>query len=154
MIEKLEKVIGVAFEKNGYDLEHASIRVSNRPELCDFQINSVFKIAKELGKNPIEIGESLVKDLNDIDNIDYYFESIEFVKPGFINLKIANGFLADELNRIIDSGSYGIEKVDTGESFVVDYGGPNIAKPLHVGHIRPAIIGQSIYEILKEKVIG
>lgn len=151
MIEKLEKVISVAFEKNNYDLKHASIRVSNRPELCDFQINSVFKIAKELGKNPIEIGESLVKNLNEIDNIDYYFNSIEFVKPGFINLKIANGFLADELNNIIDRGSYGIKKVETGESFVVDYGGPNIAKPLHVGHIRPAIIGQSIYEILKEK---
>ena len=90
MIEKLEKVISIAFKKNNYDLKHASIRVSNRPELCDFQINSVFKIAKELGKNPIEIGESLVKNLNEIDNIDYYFDSIEFVKPGFINLKIGN----------------------------------------------------------------
>lgn len=157
MIKELEKVLSLAFERQGYDGNNANIRVSNRPELCDFQINSVFKIAKESLKNPIEVGESLVDEIKSLENISYYFESVEFVKPGFINLKLANGFIGDFLNSIIEKGNYGIEKVKDVSSFVVDYGGPNIAKPLHVGHIRPAIIGQSIYEILKVKgykVIG
>ena len=157
MIKKLENIIVEAFIKNNYEKEDATISISNRPELCDYQINSVFKIAKKMNKNPIEVGEQLVDSIKNIENINYYFESIAFVKPGFINLKVSDQFIADELNQIINKGNFGIDKINKDITCVVDYGGPNIAKPLHVGHIRPAIIGQSIYEILKEKgykVIG
>lgn len=157
MIKQLESIIKPVFEKNGYDEKYVKISISNRPELCDFQINSVFSIAKELGKNPIEVGESLVLELNQIDNFSDYFEKIEFVKPGFINIKASDKFISNNLNKSITSGNCGIEKIKEDLTCVVDYGGPNIAKPLHVGHIRPAVIGQSIYEILKEKgykVIG
>lgn len=157
MIKKLENVIVEAFIKNNYEKEDATISISNRPELCDYQINSVFKIAKKMNRNPIEVGEQLVDSIRNIENINYYFKGITFVKPGFINLKVSDQFIADELNQIINKGNFGIDKINKNITYVVDYGGPNIAKPLHVGHIRPAIIGQSIYEILKEKgykVIG
>ena len=157
MIKELENIIVEAFIKNNYEKEDAIISISNRPELCDYQINSVFKIAKKMNKNPIEVGEQLVDSIKNIENINYYFESITFVKPGFINLKVSDQFIAEELNQIINKGNFGIDKINKDITCVVDYGGPNIAKPLHVGHIRPAIIGQSIYEILKEKgykVIG
>lgn len=157
MIQKLEQIIEEAFIKNNYNKEYAKITKSNRPELCDLQINSVFKIAKETGNTPEEIGKKIIEELEQIKNINYYLEEITFVKPGFINLKLGDEFIADELNKMINEGCYGITKETNPKTYVVDYGGPNIAKPLHVGHIRPAIIGQSIYEILKEKgnkVIG
>lgn len=157
MIEKLEKVLEETFENCGYDKKYCKVSNSNRPELCDFQINSVFAIAKENSTNPIVIGESLVEKINRLSVFEDYFKSVEFVKPGFINIKVSDSFISRELNNVIDSGNFGIEKIKEDITCVVDYGGPNIAKPLHVGHMRPAIIGQSIYEILKTKgykVIG
>lgn len=157
MIKQLEEVIKPVFNEKGYDSSYAKISISNRPELCDFQINSVFRIAKKMHKNPLEVGEDLVLSLNNIQNFSDYFERIEFVKPGFINIKISDKFITNNLNNIINQGNCGIEKIKENITCVVDYGGPNIAKPLHVGHIRPAVIGQAIYNILKEKgykVIG
>lgn len=157
MKEKLENKILEIFKENNYDEKYAKVSVSNRPELCDYQINSVFQIAKDEGKNPVEVGELLTNIINDIDDFDNYFDSITFAKPGFINIKVSDKLILNELNNSINSGNFGIEKINEDKTVVVDYGGPNIAKPLHVGHIRPAIIGQSIYEILKEKgfkVIG
>ena len=86
MIEKLTSVLEHAFVNMGYDKERASVSVSSRPELCDYQINSVFSIAKSEGKNPIELGEEIVSKLQEIDNFSDYFKSIEFCKPGFINI--------------------------------------------------------------------
>lgn len=157
MIEKLEKVLSSAFKKLGYDEKFVKISLSNRPELCDYQINSVFQIAKELHKNPVDIGEKLVEEINNINDFNDYFSEVTFVKPGFINIKISDKFILNEFNNMVKQGNFGIEKIKDVKTCVIDYGGPNIAKPLHVGHIRPAIIGQSIYEILKEKgykVIG
>lgn len=157
MIEKIEKVLVSVFDSCGYDRKYCKVSVSNRPELCDFQINSVFQIAKEKGSNPIVIGEAFVEEINKITDFNKYFKSVEFVKPGFINIRVSDEFIANELNLMIKEGNYGISKIKDDVTCVIDYGGPNIAKPLHVGHIRPAIIGQSIYEILKAKgykVIG
>ena len=157
MIEKLEKVLSSAFKKLGYDEKFVKISLSNRPELCDYQINSVFQIAKELHKNPVDIGEKLVEEINNISDFNDYFSKVTFAKPGFINIKISDKFILNEFNNMVKQGNYGIKKIKDVKTCVIDYGGPNIAKPLHVGHIRPAIIGQSIYEILKEKgykVIG
>lgn len=157
MIKKLEEVVKGVFNDLGYDSSLVKISVSNRPELCDFQMNSVFALAKSLHKNPIEIGEELVGKINEIEDFSTYFEEVTFAKPGFVNIKVSDKLILDELNDVIKQGNFGIEKVKDEKTCVVDYGGPNIAKPLHVGHLRPAIIGQSIYEILKAKgykVIG
>lgn len=157
MKEKLESKILNIFSENGYDEKYAKISLSNRPELCDYQINSVFQIAKDEGKNPIEVGELITEKINNCPDFDDYFDSVIFAKPGFINIKVSDKLILNELNKNITSGNFGIEKIKEDKTCVIDYGGPNIAKPLHVGHIRPAIIGQSIYEILKEKgykVIG
>ena len=89
MIEKLTSVLEHAFVNMGYNKERASVSVSSRPELCDYQINSVFSIAKSEGKNPIELGEEIVSKLQEIDNFSDYFKSIEFCKPGFINITIS-----------------------------------------------------------------
>lgn len=157
MIKKIEEVLKEVFKDLGYDENLVRVSVSNRPELCEFQMNCVFSLAKNLNENPITIGEALVEKINSIDNFSDYFNEVVFAKPGFINIKVSNKLILDELNGFIESGNFGIEKIDEDKTCVVDYGGPNIAKPLHVGHLRPAIIGQSIYEILKTKgykVIG
>ena len=150
MIEKIENVLSSVFESLGYK-EYNRVSVSNRPELCDFQINTVFAIAKKEHKNPIELGELITEKINSIDNFSDYFEKVEFVKPGFINITLSDKMITSSLVDIISKGNYGIEKINEDKTIVVDYGGPNIAKPLHVGHLRPAIIGQAIYNILKEK---
>ena len=151
MKEELEQVLELAFKNLGYDKENAKINISNRPELCDFQINSVFKLAKEQKKSPVDIGSEIVEEIKKLDNINYYLEDIQFVSPGFINLTISNEFLTSKLNKTIESKNFGIDKIKEDITCVVDYGGPNIAKPLHVGHLRPAIVGESINRILKAK---
>ena len=151
MIKKIEEVIKNVFKNCGYNENIVKVVVSNRPELCQFQMNSVFELAKSLHKNPIEIGEELVNKINDLNDFELYFSEVSFAKPGFINIKVSDKLILNELNSIIDNGNFGIEKIKDNVTCVVDYGGPNIAKPLHVGHLRPAIIGQSIYEILKAK---
>ena len=151
MIEKLENVIKKVFKDEGYSEDLVRISPSNRPELCDFQVNSVFMLAKELKKSPASIGEELVDKINSLSDFSDYFKEVTFAMPGFINIKISDKLLATCLNEIISSRTYGINKIKDDLTCVVDYGGPNIAKPLHVGHLRPAIIGQSIYNILKAK---
>lgn len=156
MIEKIEKVLEKVFNELGYS-EYNKVSVSNRPELCDFQINTAFEIAKKEKKNPEEIGNVIVDKINNIKNFSNYFEKVQFVKPGFINITLSNKMITDSLNDIIESGTFGINKIKEDKTIVIDYGGPNIAKPLHVGHLRPAVIGQAIYNILKEagyKTIG
>ena len=151
MNKKLEQLLKQSFDSLGYDESYVRVVKSNRPELCDFQINSVFTIAKKLGKSPKDIGESIIEEINKIVDLDNYISKIEFVMPGFINITVSDKFIADELNCLVNQGNFGIEKVKKHITCVVDYGGPNIAKPLHVGHLRPAIIGESINRILKEK---
>ena len=151
MNKKLEQLLKLSFENLGYDSSYVKVVKSNRLELCDFQINSVFGLAKELGKNPKEIGESIVEEIKKIEDLDSYISKIDFVMPGFINITVSDKLICDELNNMVKQGNFGIEKVNDDITCVIDYGGPNIAKPLHVGHLRPAIIGESINRILKEK---
>lgn len=151
MKEKLEKVLEIAFENLEYDKKYSKIVSSNRPELCDAQINSVFSIAKETQNSPSSIGQSIIEEIKKIDNISYYLKDISYAEPGFINLIYADTFITDELNNQIKEKDFGIKKIKEDLTCVVDYGGPNIAKPLHVGHLRPAVIGESINRILKAK---
>lgn len=151
MKEKLELLLEAAFLNLGYDKSYSKVSISNRPDLCDFQINTVFSIAKEKHENPVEIGNKLIEEIKKINSISDYIQKIEFVLPGFINITVSDKFISNELNSLVKGNNCGIEKINEDITCVVDYGGPNIAKPLHVGHLRPAVIGESINRILKIK---
>ena len=147
IIAELSKVITLAAKNAGYN-EVLSVIKSNRPDLCDYQCDEVFKLAKVYHKSPIEIGESIVDSLNKTDDFDDYFEKVEFCKPGFINLTLSNKFINNTLIKMANTDKFNLIKPEKSLTFVLDYGGPNVAKPLHVGHLRPAIIGESIKRII------
>ena len=147
IIDELSKVLTLAAKNAGYN-EILSVIKSNRPDLCDYQCDEVFKLAKAYHKSPIEIGESIVDSLNKIDDFDDYFEKVEFCKPGFINLTLSNKFINNTLIKMANTDKFNLTKPEKSLTFVLDYGGPNVAKPLHVGHLRPAIIGESIKRII------
>ena len=135
-----------AFEKAGYDKELAKVTLSNRPDLCEYQCNGAMAAAKEYKKAPIMIAEEVVAQLKD----NAMFESLEAVKPGFLNLKLNNEFVASYISKMQeDTERLGCDKVENPKTIMIDYGGPNVAKPLHVGHLRSAIIGESIKRIGK-----
>ncbi len=148
IISELEKVIKRVFDKLDYKLDEVKVIKSNRKDLCDYQCDDIFRISKTYHKNPIVIGEEIVEEIKKIDNYDYYFRKVEFVKPGFINIKIGYPFLNHILVYMNDNEKFGIKKPTNIDTYVIDYGGPNVAKPLHVGHLRPAIIGESIKRII------
>ena len=126
------------------------VRKSNRPDLCDYQFDGIFKLASISHKNPIELGEELVKNINDRSDFNEYFKKVEFVKPGFINMTISDK-LINKILRNMNDDSHFLIKQDNSKSFILDYGGPNIAKPLHVGHLRSPIVGEAIKRILSFK---
>lgn len=135
-----------AFEAAGLDAKYAKVTVSNRPDLCEYQCNGAMAAAKEYKKAPIMIAEEVVAQLKD----HAMFESVEAVKPGFLNLKLNNEFVASYISKMQeDTERLGCDKVENPKTIMIDYGGPNVAKPLHVGHLRSAIIGESIKRIGK-----
>lgn len=134
------------FEAAGLDAKYAKVTVSNRPDLCEYQCNGAMAAAKEYKKAPIMIAEEVVAQLKD----NAMFESVEAVKPGFLNLKLNNEFVASYISKMQeDTERLGCDKVENPKTIMIDYGGPNVAKPLHVGHLRSAIIGESIKRIGK-----
>ena len=142
-----------AFEKAGYDRELAKVTLSNRPDLCEYQCNGALAGAKKYKKAPFMIAEDVAVHLAG----STYFESVDVVKPGFINLKLSKESVASYLNRMKAEEKLGVENEETPKTIMIDYGGPNVAKPLHVGHLRSAIIGESVKRILRYKgnqVIG
>lgn len=135
-----------AFEAAGLDAKYAKVTVSNRPDLCEYQCNGAMAAAKEYKKAPIMIAEEVVTQLKD----NAMFESVEAVKPGFLNLKLNNEFVASYISKMQeDTERLGCDRVENPKTIMIDYGGPNVAKPLHVGHLRSAIIGESIKRIGK-----
>ena len=135
-----------AFEAAGLDAKYAKVTVSNRPDLCEYQCNGAMAAAKEYKKAPIMIAEEVVVQLKD----NAMFESVEAVKPGFLNLKLNNEFVASYISKMQeDTERLGCDKAENPKTIMIDYGGPNVAKPLHVGHLRSAIIGESIKRIGK-----
>ena len=149
MVEKLEELITMVFSKLGYNLRARVIK-SNRPDISDYQCDDAFKLAKEYHKNPIELGEQVVNELNSLENFNEYFSKVEFIKPGFINMTLSDEFINNNIRLISSEEKYGIKNSPV-ETYVMDYGGPNVAKPLHVGHMRTAIVGESIKRIIKYK---
>ena len=154
ILELITDEMKKAFVKAGYDDKFALVSLSNRPDLCEYQCNGAMPAAKVYHKAPLEIARDVVKALED-SNV---FASVEAVKPGFINLKIQEAYLSDYVNAMrIDKERLGSEKTSSPKTIIIDYGGPNVAKPLHVGHLRSAVIGESIKRLLKfqgHKVIG
>ena len=156
MIGKLEELITKVTNELNYEVTNMRVIKSNRPDISDYQCDDVFKLSKEYHKSPIDIGEEIVAKINSLPNFDDYFKKVEFVKPGFINISLSNTFINENIISM-NNDSFGIDKVDKEETFVIDYGGPNVAKPLHVGHMRTAIVGESIKRIIRykgHKVIG
>lgn len=142
-----------AFQAAGYDESFAKVTLSNRPDLCEYQCNGAMAAAKTYKKAPIMIANDVVAGLKDCT----CFEMAEAVNPGFINLKAAPSFVAQYLNAMASDAALGAEKETDPKTIMVDYGGPNVAKPLHVGHLRAAIIGESIKRIARfkgNKVVG
>ena len=142
-----------AFEKAGYDPSYGKVGVSNRPDLCEYQCNGAMAGAKAYKKAPFMIADDVVANLAD----SKVFSMKEMVKPGFINLKVSEEFLADYLKEMEKDEKLGADTAKEPKTIVIDYGGPNVAKPLHVGHLRSAIIGESIKRIgrfVGHKVIG
>ncbi len=142
-----------AFAKAGYDEELAKVTLSNRPDLCEYQCNGAMAGAKKYKKAPFMIAEDVAENLKD----SVYFETVDVVKPGFINLKLSPECAASYLNEMAGEVKLGVEDEKDPRAVMIDYGGPNVAKPLHVGHLRSAIIGESVKRIIRFKgnqVIG
>ena len=133
-----------AFADAGYDASYGRVTVSNRPDLCEYQCNGALAAAKAYKCAPIQIAQAVATKLNAED-----FSMIDAVMPGFINLKLSDSFLQSYLEAMRTTPDFGVEKTGTGKTVVVDYGGPNVAKPLHIGHLRSAIIGESIKRLFK-----
>ena len=145
MLNDIIKFLKPIFE----ELELGDYLKVSSSDKADFQINSVFQIAKDKHVAPKEIGEMLAGKINENDNVSDYFSKVEFVMPGFINLFVSDKLINKHINEYITNGF--VEKTTSNDMYFLDYGGPNVAKPLHIGHLRPAIIGESIKRILNLK---
>ena len=133
-----------AFVGTGYDASFGRVTASNRPDLCEYQCNGALSAAKQYKCAPIQIAKAVAEKLDPSD-----FAMIDAVMPGFINLKLSDAFLCNYLEQMRNAENFGVVKSGKGKTIVVDYGGPNVAKPLHVGHLRSAIIGESIKRLYK-----
>ena len=155
----MEKILDIitqkmqqAFEAAGYDPAYGRVTVSNRPDLCEYQCNGALSAAKQYKCAPIQIAKAVVEQLNAQD-----YSLVEAVMPGFINLKLSGSFLQGYLEQMRTAKKFGVAMSGAGKTIVVDYGGANVAKPLHIGHLRPAIIGESLkrlYNYLGWNTIG
>ena len=147
-MEKILDIISAkmqqAFVDAGYDAAFGKVTVSNRPDLCEYQCNGALSAAKQYKCAPIMIAKAVVEKLDAAD-----YDLVEAVMPGFINLKLSGTFLQSYLETMRTAEDFGVTKVGAGKTIVVDYGGANVAKPLHIGHLRPAIIGESLKRLHK-----
>ena len=139
LIGKIEEDVRAAFEKAGYDPELGRVTVSNRPDLCEYQCNGAMAAAKQYHKAPFMIADEVAEYLKDSPCLS----KCESVKPGFINMDVDPAFLAEHVNEIARDEYIAIPQYER-KHYIVDYGGPNVAKPLHVGHLRSAVIGECI----------
>lgn len=147
----MEKILDIitakmqrAFQDAGYDASFGRVTVSNRPDLCEYQCNGALAAAKQYHCAPIQIAKAVAEKLDAAD-----YSMVDAVMPGFINLKLSDAFLQNYLEEMRTAENLGVEKTGEGKTIVVDYGGPNVAKPLHIGHLRSAIIGESLKRLYR-----
>ena len=153
LVDLLTNELELAFEKAGYDKQYAKVTLSNRPDLCEYQCNGAMAAVKVYRKAPIMIANDVVAALQGCAVI----EKVEAVNPGFINITLSASFVAEFLQQMSEEEKLGVGESEQVKMIVVDYGGANVAKALHVGHLRPAIIGESVKRIARyvgHKVIG
>ena len=144
ILDMISGKVQKAFADAGYDAAFGKVTVSNRPDLCEYQCNGALAAAKTYKCAPIQIANAVKEKLNADD-----FSMVEAVMPGFLNLKVSDAFLQNYLEAMRTAEDFGVEKIGTGKTIVVDYGGANVAKPLHIGHLRPAIIGEALKRLHK-----
>ena len=145
ILDLISNEVKAAFQNAGYDAAYGKVTLSNRPDLCEYQCNGAMAAAKAYRKAPIMIAKDVVEQLSDCQALD----AAEAVNPGFINLKVSGNYLAQYLTAMCLTANLGVEKAAHPKKIMIDYGGPNVAKPLHVGHLRSAIIGESIKRIIR-----
>ncbi len=153
VLELISKEVGDAFEAAGYDRELGRVTISNRPDLCEYQCNGAMAGAKKYGKAPFIIADDVAARLQD----NSMFDKVESVKPGFLNITVSGDFARGYIVKMLHEKHFGVDRPAHEPTYIIDYGGPNVAKSLHVGHLRSAVIGESIKRILKytgNKVIG
>lgn len=156
-MKKILDLIGAqvqaAFADAGYEVRYGRVTLSNRPDLCEYQCNGALAAAKAYHKAPIVIAEEVLEKLEKLE----MFSEVSAVKPGFLNLKLSGAYLVSYLSEMAQSDKLGCGPADSHRKVVLDYGGPNVAKPLHVGHLRSAVIGESLKRICRfmgDEVIG
>ena len=146
LIDLITEQVTNAFTGQGYDAKYGKVTLSNRPDLCEYQCNGAMAAAKEYKCAPFMISDKIAQALAENE----LFESVESVKPGFINMKVSPAYLAKYVSDMkADEGRFGCDKAAHPKTIIVDYGGANVAKPFHVGHLRSAVIGESIKRIGK-----
>lgn len=145
LVELLTAELETAFEAAGYDKQYARVTLSNRPDLCEYQCNGAMMAAKAYKKAPIMIANDVVATLENSSCI----EKVEAVAPGFINIILSADFVASFLNDMSKEEKLGVASPEKQKTIIIDYGGANVAKPLHVGHLRSAVIGESVKRIIK-----
>lgn len=142
-LDLISEEMGSAFERAGFDATLGKVSLSNRPDLCEYQCNGAMAGAKVYKKAPIMIANAVAEELKE----SAVFSQVEVAPPGFLNCKLQPAFVAAYLEEMRTAEKFGYEAANEPETIVIDYGGPNVAKPLHVGHLRSAIIGESIKRI-------
>lgn len=153
ILDAISEEMKKAFAEAGYDEELGKVSLSNRPDLCEYQCNGAMAGAKKYHKAPIMIAGEVAEKLKD----SAVFSEVNAVAPGFLNLKVSDEFLCNYLKEMEAAEKFGLETPAEEKTVIVDYGGPNVAKPLHVGHLRSAVIGESVKRIARYagyKVIG
>ena len=153
ILDLITEEVKQAFVEKGFDEKYGKVTISNRPDLCQYQCNGAMAAAKQYKTAPIKIAQPVVELLQ----ANNKFKEVTAIMPGFINITVSDKFLADYINQMSNEENFGCEKEQNPKTIIIDYGGPNIAKPLHVGHMRSAIIGESIKRIMRfmgNKVIG
>jgi len=146
--DELNETLCAVFQKLGLDEKFALVKASDRADLSDFQCNGALALAKTEHKNPREIAAAIVAELEQYD----FAEAITIDGPGFINIKLKNNFIAEHIDAMSQDRRLGCAKVDNPHNVVLDYGGPNVAKEMHVGHLRSGVIGEAISRI--ERFVG
>ena len=144
ILDIISKKVEQAFQDAGFDASYGRVTVSNRPDLCQYQCNGALSAAKAYKCAPIQIANAVAENLQGAD-----FSMCQAVMPGFINLNLSDSFLRDYLEQMRTAPDFGVQKEGAGKMAIIDYGGANVAKPLHIGHLRPAIIGEALKRLHK-----
>lgn len=145
ILELISEEVKHAFAQAGYPAEYGKVTISNRPDLCELQCNGAMALAKQFKKAPIMIANEIAEKLAQSNVLS----KVEAVMPGFLNMDLSEAYLADYLRQMSENDKFGMELPAQNKKIIIDYGGPNVAKPLHVGHLRSAVIGESVKRIAR-----